>query len=674
MPAAGGPADQARTGIDGRAPDDDTFFESGEARSLSQHVFFQASQTVSHEQAQALARIVLALLASVFLGGWALLAGTGAQVFPTLLAAGYAVLATGYYAWVRRSRRGMHPRRHAMMAADLGMTSYGNYVLGLEGLAFYPLYLWITIGNGFRFGPRALLVATALGLAGFLAATGLNGVLLSHTPVAVGLIIGLVLMPKFFLVMVNRLSDANDALRVQKDQAEYMATHDALTGLPNRTLLEDRLSRALLKGQRGGHYTAVAFLDLDGFKEVNDNFGHGTGDRLLIEVARCLETRVRRTDTVARLGGDEFIILLEDIGDPGDVAAFVDHLFQCSGRHYLVAPYQTFVTWSCGVAIAPLDGRDGPTLIKNADTAMYRAKSAGTNQLRLYDAAMSRQAAAQLMLREELRRAVQEDQFEVYYQPQVRLPEGEIIGAEALLRWRHPDRGLVGPDAFIEVAEHNGMIVSIGAAVLRKAIAEAAGWLAGGTPVRVHVNVSPHQLAAADFADLVQALLAEHQLPARYLGLEVTESAFIDDSDNALALFDQLRNLGILLSLDDFGTGYSSLAYLKRFPLDALKIDRSFVGDLPHDHNDCTLVEATLAIADHFGLEVIAEGVETDAQARWLQRRGCQHMQGYLLSRPVPVERFRQMLAAGGRLDTGAPGAPLQPEVPAWQHPRKDRA
>jgi diguanylate cyclase (GGDEF)-like protein len=623
-----------------------------DAKSLVDHIFFQADAQISHEQGQALARIAITTVIAVLLLAFATFDRDGSIApFNLILAAGYALFSVVYYRWIAGRPLCCRWRRYLVILLDLGMTGYVSYLFDLAGLGFYAVFLWIMIGNGLRFGPHYLGVATLVGTASFSLATYFNGTLAAHPGVVVGLVLGLLMMPRFFLAMIHRLADANRLLAKKKEEAEYQASHDVLTGLPNRALLESILVHALSQAEREGSRLAIVFIDLDSFKAINDSFGHAVGDELLQSTARCLKRRVRASDTVARLGGDEFIVLLEDCGEPADVAAIVDQLFGCSGRYYRIGHHETYVTWSSGVAVFPNDGTDSSTLIKNADTAMYQAKAAGINQFRLYNAAMSSQVAAQLQLRDALRRAIDKEQFEVHYQPQVSFPEAHIANVEALLRWRHPDRGLMLPAEFLAAAEQSGLIVPIGRWVIERAIVDVCRWREEGLGhLKVHVNVSPHQLGQSGFIDEVCRLCELYHWPPADLGLEITEGTLIDDLDAVVKTLEQLRQRGFVISLDDFGTGFSSLAYLKSLPINRLKIDSSFVRDIPHDAYDRTLVEATMKIAEHLGLTLVAEGVEKTAQRDWLIQRGCVQMQGFLFAPALTADDMETLLQQSGRL------------------------
>ena len=622
------------------------------AKSLVDHIFFEADAQSSHERGQALARIAITATVALLLLLHTATTATplsGRSELNLLVGIGYAVFSVPYYRWIIRQPRCCRWRRYLVIALDLGVTAYFTFAFGLAGLGFYAGFLWVIIGNGLRYGPHYLAVAAALGTAFFLLATLGNGSLSSQPGIVMGLLLGLLLMPRFFLAMIHRLGDANRLLAKKKQEAEYQATHDALTGLPNRTLLEGILARELAAAKRDGLRLAVAFIDLDSFKSINDNFGHHAGDELLRQFAACLQGRVRGSDTVARLGGDEFIVLLHNCGDPGTVAAVVGQLFACSGRYYRIGHQETYVTWSCGVAVYPHDGNSGSALIKHADTAMYQAKSAGSGQFRLYDVAMSAEVAEQLELRESLRRGIEQRQFEVHYQPQVSLPGERIENVEALVRWRHPLRGLLYPGDFIDAAEQTGLIVDIGYLVLEQAVADARCWREQGLgEIRVHVNISPHQLTQPGFVDRVRRMCETHRCPPASLGLEITENTLISDLDATSDVLARLRGDGFIISMDDFGTGFSSLGYLKSLPIDRLKIDRSFVRDIPGDAYDCTLIEATLMIGRQLGLGLIAEGVETPEQRAWLVQRGCTQMQGFLFAPALPAARLEARLKKSG--------------------------
>ena len=443
---------------------------------------------------------------------------------------------------------------------------------------------------------------------------------------------------------------------------ERLAYYDTLTGLPNRRLLEDRLKQAIAQADRHQEQLAVIFLDLDRFKAVNDALGHTSGDILLKVAGTRLASCVRSSDTVARLGGDEFLVVLSDmIGDPVQAAAAVaEKIAKSLSLPFQIEGHNLFITTSLGIALHPSDGGNPADLIKNADTAMYHAKEQGRNNFQFFADHMNASIVTRLRLEQELREAFESGQFELHYQPQVDIASGRIVGAEALLRWRHPERGVVSPVEFIPVAEETGLILPLGEWVLRTACSQMAEWSTPGHSCvglrHMSVNVSPRQFQQPGFVEAVEKVLRESGLKPNVLELEVTEASLMQNTPSTLATLDHLMMLGVRLVIDDFGIGYSCLAYLKRFPLDGLKIDASFVRDLASDPNDAALTEAIIAMAHRLELKVIAEGVETQAQLAFLREQGCDEFQGFLESPALPAERFAALFAvrSGGGARAGA--------------------
>ncbi|OHV85643.1 EAL domain-containing protein [Ensifer sp. LCM 4579] len=435
-----------------------------------------------------------------------------------------------------------------------------------------------------------------------------------------------------------------------EERISFMAHHDAVTGLPNRARFEAQVA-GMLESIRGREQWAVlAFLDLDNFKLINDNLGHAAGDELLKAVAGRMRAAVRKSDVVVRLGGDEFIILLN--GVPTDRDLVLKRLEDI--RTAIAMPVQLQgrslqVTCSMGVACYPKHGRTTSELLANADMAMYRAKEYGRNNLQVFSAEMAAKAQEKLQWQEELREAIARDEFILHFQPQISLASGRIFAAEALLRWQHPQRGMISPATFIPLAEETGLIVPIGDWVLKAACRQAKAWQeAGLLPLTVSVNVSARQFRERNWAARVAAVLVETGLDARYLELELTESLIMQDVPGAIATMHELEAIGVHLAIDDFGTGYSSLSALKRFPVSRLKIDRSFVEDIPSDPDDEAITAGIISLAQKLGLRVIAEGVESEAQVEFLQRSGCDEIQGYFFSPPLSSQDFETLLRRSG--------------------------
>lgn len=437
-----------------------------------------------------------------------------------------------------------------------------------------------------------------------------------------------------------RTAELANSLTLANRELTQLALHDTLTGLPNRVLLADRIDQAMLMVQEQSGCFALMFIDLDGFKPVNDAFGHHMGDQLLREVSVRLREDLRSQDTLARIGGDEFVLLVQ-LHEPGDALRLAARQVGLISRVFRVGEHDLQISASIGIAVYPGNGHTAQELLMNADAAMYHAKGAGKNGYRFFDVSMNNDARRQLQLLQDLRNAVEQDQFRLHYQPKFDASNGQPVGAEALLRWEHPTQGMLLPDKFIEVAEKTGLIIPIGDWVLNEACRQMRLWhLQGYTHWRIAVNLSALQFCHTELVHSVAKALATHGLPANSLTLEITETTAMSDADASMTVLKQLSEMGVDLSIDDFGTGYSSLMYLKRLPANELKIDRGFVRDLERDSDDAAIVSAIVALGQALGLRIVAEGVETDMQQDFLTQLGCDSLQGYLLGHPLPAERF----------------------------------
>ena len=436
-------------------------------------------------------------------------------------------------------------------------------------------------------------------------------------------------------------------LEAANKQLRHLATHDSLTGLPNRVLLDDRLIQAAAHAEHDGHSFAVAMFDLDRFKVVNDSFGHRAGDQLIKEVAYRLAGVARSTDTVARLGGDEFLFIMDRLSRREDAVQIVRRAVEALSQPIRIGDVDIHASASIGIAMFPVDGKGVETLLANADAAMYCAKQRGRNNIQCYTSGMNAITQDKVKLESDLHAALTLKQLELHFQPKIETASGAIYGAEALVRWRHPERGLIPPGDFIPLAEACGLIDKIGAWVVQEACRQARAWQQQGLPsLRVAVNLSALQFRNGNLQQMISDALRAADLEPRFLEVEITESALMSDPEESVKILEQLSRMGVVVSVDDFGTGYSSMAYLRRFPIDKLKIDRTFIGELMSRADDASIVRAIVSLAHNLRLKVVAEGVETNEQLELLRSLGCDQYQGFCFSPAVPAPQFAELLVA----------------------------
>lgn len=432
--------------------------------------------------------------------------------------------------------------------------------------------------------------------------------------------------------------------RQATEKIQILAYSDSVTGLPNRVLFQDRLKLAMAQADRHGRRLALLFLDLDNFKNINDTLGHSIGDQLLKSVADRLKDLVRETDTIARFGGDEFILMMGDVARQEDVARAAERIMDRIRPPFVFSGYEVITTGSIGIVFYPDDGKDMEALLQNVDMAMYNAKGQGRNNFQFYNRSMNLKLADLLVLKNGLVHALERKEFVAFFQPQYKIADGTLIGAEALIRWVHPDRGLVSPDLFISLAEETGLIVPIGQQMLRTACHQWRNWQASVLEMPVAVNLSAREFRQENLVTIVAGILKDTGLEPSLLELEITESIAMQNVEFTKRLLDELQEMGIKIAIDDFGTGYSSLSYLTRFPIDSVKIDRSFIKEILNDRRTAAIVSGIIALAHSLEFSVLAEGVDKPEQLAWLKKEGCDKVQGFLFSPPIPASLFEEKL------------------------------
>ena len=443
----------------------------------------------------------------------------------------------------------------------------------------------------------------------------------------------------------RRLADEERRRRAQEDWMRHQAFHDPVTNLPNRVSFTEHLGEAMRRAKRADWPLALLFVDLDLFKRVNDSLGHDAGDRLLNIAAERIRSALREADLLFRMGGDEFTVLLEDVRGPEEAGTVAQRMLEAIAEPVQLHHHEISVSASIGIAMYPRDDVIGERLVKSADTAMYRAKELGRNRYAFFSPEMNERVETQIKMEAALRRAIKNGEFVLHFQPRIQAASGRAVGVEALLRWRHPQWGLVEPARFVPILEETGLIVPVGAWVLAEACHRAKAWRAGGLPLRVSVNISPRQFRSEGLLKAVSGALRASGLPPHLLELELTESLLVENVEHAMDVMQKIKALGASISIDDFGTGYSSLSYLTRFPIDSLKLDKSFVRDLAASPKDAAIVDAICLLANSLGIGLVAEGVEESWQAEYLKERHCTEMQGYLFSRPLAPEALAEALA-----------------------------
>jgi diguanylate cyclase (GGDEF)-like protein/PAS domain S-box-containing protein len=447
------------------------------------------------------------------------------------------------------------------------------------------------------------------------------------------------------IVLTSR--DITDRKRAEARES-YLAQHDALTGLPNRLLMQDRLQQAIVQARRNSGQVALMFIDLDRFKRVNDSFGHGIGDTVLKQVSVRLSRCLRDSDSLARLGGDEFTVMLPEVPNAQLAGEVAERILSELSQPFIDGDKELHVSASIGISLFPRDGGLPDELVKHADAAMYSAKDSGRNSYRYFTEGLNEEVRERVALESGLRRAIERNELRLYYQPKIDLVSGKVMGAESLVRWQHPTLGLVAPARFIPIAEESGLIVQLGEWVLKSACEQIRAWRGKGVALPVAINMSARQIQRPNLAELVMDIIAACDVDPTLVEIEVTESAIMSDAMTSISTLQRMKSRGIAISIDDFGTGYSSLSYLKRLPLDILKIDQSFVRDITSDYNDAAIVRAIIGLARSLGIKVIAEGVEDDGQLSFLNAYGCNYAQGFLFGKPMDAERFTELIRTRG--------------------------
>ena len=617
-------------------------------RTFLDHVLIPSPANRSPELGQAIIRIGITLIALfiIKLVDYLFMLDSAEETLAINVLTTYLVFTFAYCFLVLRYPNASPLRKYFIIFTDILILSFAIHAFGVSGAPVYPLYIWLVIASGLRFGLHFLHYASAIALSGFSIAVYTSPSWRAQFELAIGLGIAMLIMPLFFLTLLKHLNKTNELLAKKVKETEYMAIHDSLTNLPNRRFLEQKLKTAIQKNQHNEHHLTVLFIDVNSFKFINDTYGHVAGDELIIQFSKRMADCLDTDDMLARLGGDEFMVLLDNKSSADYALLIAERLMQKASGKYQVNNNDIFINFSMGIAHYPSDGDTVETLIKNADTALHYAKKHAKSSFRFYDKQMSQEVRDELTIKTELRKALENNEFELYYQAQLNILTNHVVGAEALLRWNHPQKGLISPDVFMDIAERNSVMLDLGKWTIEQACRERHQWSTMGIEnVVLTINVSGRQFMEENFLSHLKNTLKKHQICADQIGLEITERILIEENEFVQGIFKQLKRMNIKLCLDDFGTGYSSLSYLKRFPIDTIKIDRSFINDIPYDEDACSLVKAILAIGRSLKMNIIAEGVENQAQHDALKQWGCETIQGYYFNEPLPEKEFLSYLA-----------------------------
>jgi len=589
---------------------------------------------------------------------------------PMLRIAGLVIVANAAFFAIFRS--GFNQRAEdpsltwPQVVVGIVILMYSVYFFDRDRSIALMICLVVLAFGAFRFSTREFLNAAGLVLAGYLLVINLLMWLkpsVVNVPLEAYRWLTLALVLPCFAIVGGRLSElrrrlrrSNTELTAALEMIQKMATHDALTGLPNRALFNETLVHAIGQAARHARPLALFFLDMDRFKNINDTLGHGIGDRVLQEAARRLTAAVRASDMVARLGGDEFVLLVEDFDDTADLSDVAVKIRGAFEPSLVMDGQELALSASIGICTFPGDGQDAQTLLSNADIAMYRAKEQGRNRHCFYSAELNELSQERLSLEAALKHALEREEIEIHYQPKIEFGQGRVTGVEALIRWRHPQLGLLMPDKFVPLAEETGLIVPIGYWTLRRVCERVCRWQEQGLSLSVAVNLSATQFHQPELVRELSHILWATGAPAQHLELEITETMVMRDPERAVAVMEQLRAMGVRLSIDDFGTGHSSLGYLKRFPIDRLKVDRSFVRDLPHNGDDVAITRAVIALAHSLKMTVVAEGVEHQQQFDLLREQGCDEFQGFFCRPALPEPELLRFLVEERDAFGRAPG------------------